>query len=41
MDFEWDPSKAEANRHKHGVTFAEAQTIFPSAEVFDDPGHSG
>ena len=41
MGFEWDPSKAEANRQKHGITFAEAQTIFPSAEVFDDPSHGG
>ena len=29
--FEWDPSKAAANRRKHGVTFEEAAT------VFDDP----
>jgi uncharacterized protein len=27
-DFTWDSQKAEANRRKHGVTFAEAVTIF-------------
>jgi hypothetical protein len=26
--FEWDQSKAEANFHKHGVRFEEAQTVF-------------
>jgi uncharacterized DUF497 family protein len=31
MDFEWDPAKAEANRRKHGVDFADA------VGVFDDP----
>ena len=29
--FEWDPSKAAANRRKHGISFEEA------AAVFDDP----
>jgi uncharacterized DUF497 family protein len=29
--FEWDPSKAAANRRKHGVSFEEGVT------VFDDP----
>jgi uncharacterized protein len=29
--FEWDPSKAAANRGKHGVSFEEGVT------VFDDP----
>ena len=28
MRFEWDPLKAEANRHVHGVSFAEAVTVF-------------
>jgi uncharacterized DUF497 family protein len=25
--FEWDPSKAEANLHSHGVSFVEAVTV--------------
>ena len=30
-EFEWDPRKAEINRRRHGVAFADAIT------VFDDP----
>jgi hypothetical protein len=42
MEFEWDDSKAEANLHKHGVSFAEAATAFadPLAAIFPDPDHS-
>jgi uncharacterized DUF497 family protein len=28
MNFEWDPRKAEINLRKHGVSFAEAGTVF-------------
>ena len=28
MQFEWDPRKAEANLRTHGVSFAEAVTVF-------------
>jgi uncharacterized protein len=40
--FEWDPKKAKLNAKKHGVAFAEAQTVFydEQAQVFDDPDHS-
>ncbi len=43
MDFEWDPDKAARNLAKHGVTFAEAGTVFgdPLAVTFADPDHSG
>ena len=27
-EFEWDPAKAESNLLKHGVSFAEAATVF-------------
>ena len=42
MEFEWDQDKAEANRRKHGVSFAEASTAFadPLAALFPDPDHS-
>jgi len=42
MQFEWDAAKAAANRRKHGVSFAEAQTVFddPDALVFFDDEHS-
>ena len=28
MTFEWDPSKALANEHKHGIAFADATRAF-------------
>ena len=28
MEFEWDPEKDGANQRKHGVSFAEASTVF-------------
>jgi uncharacterized protein len=33
FEFEWDPTKDEANEHKHDISFTEAIT------VFDDPQH--
>lgn len=37
-DFEWDEQKASANLIKHGVSFAEAATVFadPHAVYVDD-----
>jgi uncharacterized protein len=42
MNFEWDPSKAANTLIKHGVSFAEAQTVFenPLAFIFEDKAHS-
>ena len=42
MDFEWDDGKAETNETKHGVTFAEAMTVFADTLSVTgyDPGHS-
>ena len=42
VNFEWQSAKAESNLRKHGVTFAEALTVFadPLARIFDDPDHS-
>lgn len=39
-DFEWDEAKAESNLGKHGVSFAEAATVFadPYAVYLDDGG---
>lgn len=41
--FEWDSSKAAANLRKHGVSFAEAQSVFYDefAVQFFDEEHSG
>ena len=43
MICEWDPKKAKTNQRKHGVSFAEAASVFldPLAVTFPDPDHSG
>lgn len=40
--FEFDPAKATANLKKHGVSFAEAMTVFgdPLASTLPDDQHS-
>jgi len=40
--FDWDADKERTNFRKHGVTFAEAQTVFDDdiARIEDDPDHS-
>jgi hypothetical protein len=42
MEFEWDADKAASNVPKHGVTFAEAMTVFgdPLELAIVDPDHS-
>jgi uncharacterized DUF497 family protein len=42
MEFEWDADKAASNLSKHGVTFAEAMTVFgdPLELTIADPHHS-
>ncbi|HEX9684376.1 MAG TPA: BrnT family toxin [Burkholderiales bacterium] len=42
MKFEWDARKDRANLGKHGVSFAEASTVFgdPLAASIPDPDHS-
>lgn len=42
MQFAWDPRKASTNVAKHGVSFAEASTVFgdPLAITYPDPDHS-
>ena len=42
MLYEWDPAKAAENLEKHGVSFAEACTVFldPLAGTWPDPDHS-
>lgn len=43
IKFEWDPRKDAANQKKHGVSFAEAQSVFfdDHAIQFYDEDHSG
>ena len=40
--FDWDPAKARTNERKHGVSFAEAQSVFYDefARQFYDPESS-
>lgn len=42
LEFEWDEDKAVANLEKHGVSFAEATTVFGDALslTIEDPEHS-
>ena len=42
VHFVWDSSQSESNKRKHGVTFAEAQTVFfdELAMEFYDAEHS-
>lgn len=42
MEFEWDAGKAASNLEKHGVSFAEAITVFadPLEVTIADPDHS-
>ena len=42
LRFEWDARKDRSNRKKHGIAFAEAQTVFldEQALLIDDPEHS-
>jgi uncharacterized DUF497 family protein len=42
ISFEWDSRKEKANRNKHGVSFAEACTVFDDrlAKIFPDSEHS-
>ena len=42
LRFDWDPTKSNANRRKHRVTFEEARTVFfdERARLIEDPDHS-
>ena len=42
LEFEWDDEKARVNLSKHGVSFAEAATVFldPLGIILDDLDHS-
>lgn len=42
LTFEWDEGKARRNADKHGVSFAEASTVFgdPLSLTIADPDHS-
>jgi uncharacterized DUF497 family protein len=33
MEFEWDSGKADANLHKHGISFEDAARVFSTQNV--------
>jgi len=37
MSFAWDSAKAEANRRKHGVAFADAVEVFYDGQALTKP----
>ena len=43
LTFAWDPTKAETNKSKHGVTFEDAQAVFydKNARLIYDLDHAG
>ena len=43
MDFEWDATKEQASRRKHGIDFGTAARVFldPHVIEFDDLGTTG
>ncbi len=42
LTFDWDKTKSQLNRKKHGISFEEAQTVFldENALMIHDPDHS-
>ena len=43
IEFEWDPSKAESNHRRHGISFPEAQSVFYdeyALQFFDEDNSS-
>jgi hypothetical protein len=42
LNFKWDERKAKSNLAKHGVSFADASTVFgdPRSLTIPDPAHS-
>lgn len=42
LTFVWDERKDRANQRKHGISFAEARTVFfdENAREYSDPDHS-
>ena len=43
MQFEWDETKDETNKRKHGISFYAAQHVFkdPNRIIAEDLDHSG
>jgi uncharacterized protein len=37
MEFEFDPTKSEANKKKHGIDFVEAQALWDDPDLIEVP----
>lgn len=37
MEYEWDPAKANTNRRKHSIDFADAVTVFADERAITIP----
>jgi hypothetical protein len=40
MEFEYDPKKSAANKHKHGIGFVEAQALWDDADLLEIPART-
>ena len=40
MEFEYDPKKSAANKHKHGIDFVEAQALWDDADLLEIPART-
>jgi hypothetical protein len=40
MEFEFDPSKSEANENKHGINFLEAQQLWNDSNYLEIPART-
>lgn len=40
MDFEFDPNKSAANKHKHGIDFVEAQALWNDVDRVELPART-
>ena len=40
MEFEFDPDKSEANRHKHGIAFVQAQALWDDPDLLEIPART-
>ncbi len=40
MSFEFDPAKSEANKHKHGIDFVEAQALWDDPDFVEIPART-
>jgi len=40
MNFEFDPTKSDTNKNKHGIDFIEAQALWKDADLLEIPART-